>query len=425
MLGTSLAQTMRAAQQEIARHAQVQQAPRVLWAGCSESAESFAMRCAEIRKRWGGRILAAVPFGLSVPADVQAVPFAPKHFALLHPDYASRYRVASGGRGSGKSRAIAAAIILRCIAASRRVLCAREFQRSLRESSTHLLADTIRNLRLDAWFDVHEIKCLVNGSEIIFGGLGVNAQSLLSLENVSLVWIEQGESISARSLEILVPTIRAPGSEIWISFNPDAADAPVMQLVENDRPDVRHEHTTWEDNPWWHETSLENERLQLLRIDPEAHSHIYRGTPRIHSKAQVFAGKYIVEAFTPVHAAPPGHWQHPALPKPWDGPYLGADWGFSSDPVALLKAWIHENTLYVDWEAFEVGCDIDRTSTLFDTVPDARKYTIRADNARPETIRYMQQHGYRKVVPCLKWKNCAEDGVAFTRGFSRIVIHPR
>jgi phage terminase large subunit len=451
MLGTSLAQTVRAVEKAIDRHERGQLAPRVMWALIGEDAECFAARCAEIRARWSGRILAAVPFGMAVPDGVQAVPFAPKFFALLHPDHPIRYRMAGGGRGSGKSRAIATAIILECVSGSRRVLCAREFQRSLRESATHLLADTIRGLKLEGCFDIHEseINSLINRSEIIFGGLGVNAQSLLSLENVDRVWIEQGESISARSLELLVPTIRAPGSEIWISYNPDAADAPVMQLAEAKRPDVRHCHTTYLDNPWWRQTSLENERVQLLRVDPDAHSHIYLGTTRIHSKAQVFAGKYSIEEFEPV-IAPYGVPRPANSPRAWVGPYLGADWGFAVDPVVLVMCWVKllgdvtypvyeegvqhfgnpwrhtgPRELYVEYESSGVGVDLNNTPQLFDLVPGARDHTIRADSARPESISYMQKHGYRKMIAARKWRNCVEDGVAYMRGFERIVLHPR
>jgi phage terminase large subunit len=441
---------MREAMQELARDRQVIKAPVVIWASPHETEELLAARVARARRR-GCRIIVAVRHGFRVPAGVQAVEFAQKHFGLLNPEKWFRYLIASGGRGTAKSWSIADYIILRCLAAPCRVLCAREFQRSLRESSAHLLADRIRALNLGAWFDIYEseIKCF-NGSEIIFGGLGVNAQSLQSLENVNVCWLEQAETISARSLEILVPTIRAPGSQIIISLNPDSSDAPVMQLINGDRPDVRHVHTTYLDNPWWGET-LENERVQLLRTDPDAHAHIYLGTTRTHSKASVFAGKYSIEEFEPPSYRPgvalPANWR-----SPWHGPYLGADWGFSQDPSVLVLCWVASldnsieprrskffemfgepsmqkvngpRVLYVEHEAVGVGVDIDKTPELFDQVPGARRRTIRADCSRPETIRYMQQHGYRGMVAARKWRNCVEDGVSFLRGFERIILHPR
>ena len=448
MLELSRAKALRDADQLLDLVEKRQSAPEVIWVNPNESEPDFATRCARLHATRPGRILAAVPYGFSVPGYAQAVEFAPKHFELLNPSDWVRYLIGSGGRGTAKSWSVADYLTLQCIATPCRVLCAREFQRSLRESSAHLLADRIRALKLVDCFDIHEseIKCLVNGSEIIFGGLGVNAQSLLSLENVNICWIEQGESISQRSLEILIPTIRAPGSQIIITLNPDSADAPVMQLIDADRPDVRHRHTIYQDNPWWPK-ELESERVQLLRTDPDAHSHIYLGTTRINSQAQVFAQKYSIEEFTPV-LYKPGQPRPANSPRAWDGPYLGADWGFSQDMTALVLCWVRllkeapppvydpdvifrspdlsgPRELYIEWESCGVGIDINNLPELFDLIPGARDYTIRADCSRPETISYMKQHGFRKIVAARKWPNCVQDGVAFLRGFERIFIHPR
>ena len=109
----------------------------------------------------------------------------------------------------------------------------------------------------------------------------------------------------------------------------------------------------------------------------------------------------------------------------WDGPYFGADWGFSQDPTTLVKLWIGERKLYVEHEAYGVGVDIDRTPEFFDRVPGAREATIRGDSARPETISYLRRNGYPGIESVTKWKGSVEDGVAALRGFEQIVIHPR
>lgn len=411
-LAPSLTQTIRAAQIELDRHAQKQRAPVVAWAGLSETVEAFAERMADLRKRHRGRILAAVPYGFAVPNKVQAVEFSPKMFRLLHPSVASRYRVASGGRGSGKSHAIAAALILRMLAARLRVLCAREIQRSLRESVHHLLSAKIDELEVGAFFEINdrEITCRTSGSEIIFAGLMTNVQQLKSLEGVGLCWVEEAESVSNRSIEVLTPTIRAVLSEIWLSCNPDSPDAPVQGFIDGDRPDTRHEHVAFADNPWFPE-SLEGERAYLQRVDDDAYRHVWLGECRLHSDAQVFRGKFHVEAFEPAFF--------------WDGPYYGADWGFSQDPTTLNRCWIFDQTLYIDYEAYALGCDIDRTPDLFDTVPGARQHIIRADNSRPETISFMQRAGYPLMRACEKWSGSVEDGVAHIRSYTRVVIHPR
>jgi phage terminase large subunit len=412
MFTPSLTATVKAAQQEIERHSRARLAPVVMWAGIDEPVEAFASRVAALRVNWTGRILAVAPHGYAVPAGAQAVPFAPKMFWLLHPDAPSRYRGGSGGRGSGKSHAFATAIVLRMISGRLRVLCAREIMRSLRESVHHLLVDKIDKLGLASFFDVtdREITCHTTSAEIIFAGLFANINTLKSLEDISLCWIEEGESVSQRSLEILTPTIRAERSEVWISLNPDAPDAPVMQFCDGSRPDTRHVHVTFADNPWF-PAELEGERVYLQRVDADAYAHVWLGATRTHSDAQIFKGKYSIEEFVPQGG--------------WNGPYFGADFGFSQDAATLIKLWISGRVLYVEHEAYAVGVDIDRLPQFYDSVPDARGYTIRADCSRPETISHLNGHEYRNVIPCTKWTGCVEDGVAHIRSYERVVIHPR
>jgi len=411
MFAPSLTQTIRAAQQEIERHQHAQRVPKVIWSGLTEPADAFAVRIAAIRKTWTGRILAAVPYGYPVPAGAQAVEFSSKLFQLLHPAAPSRYRAGSGGRGSGRSHGIITAIVLRMLDRGIRVLCAREIMRSLRESVHHLLEAKIEALGLRQFFDItdREITCTATGAEVIFAGLFANVNAIKSLEDISLCFVEEGESISQRSLETLTPTIRAAGSEIWISLNPDAPDAPVMQFCDGSRPDTRHAHVIFSDNPWF-PAELEGERVYLQSVDPDAYAHVWLGATRTHSDAQVFPGKYEIAEFTPGFG--------------WNGPYQGADWGFSQDPTTLVRCWIHERKLYVSHEAYGVAVDIDRTPQLFDTVTGSRGYTIRADNARPETISYMRGHGYENVIACDKWKGCVEDGVAHLRSYEKIIVHP-
>jgi len=102
----------------------------------------------------------------------------------------------------------------------------------------------------------------------------------------------------------------------------------------------------------------------------------------------------------------------------------GADWGFSRDPTVLVRVFVHERTLYVRDEAYQVGVDINRLPAMFDLVPGARAHTIRADSARPETISYVSQRGFPNLVAAAKGPGSVEDGVAYLRQFERIVVHP-
>ncbi|MDE2078708.1 MAG: terminase large subunit, partial [Burkholderiales bacterium] len=102
----------------------------------------------------------------------------------------------------------------------------------------------------------------------------------------------------------------------------------------------------------------------------------------------------------------------------------GADWGFSIDPSVLVRCWIDGKRLYVDHEAYMVGCEIDALPSLFMSVPDAEKWPIVADSARPETISYMRKHGFPKILPAIKGARSLEEGVEFLKSFD-IVVHPR
>lgn len=425
MFEVSETQLLRRVHQDLARRACAGRTPRVLWATLTETGEAFATRVEHLRQEWRGRVLAVMPHGMAAPFGVTAVHLPAKHFWLFHPDAPSRYRVGSGGRESGKSWSAACAIVLLAITRKARILCAREYQTSLRESVHALLVATIERLKLDTFFSIsdRQIECVATGSEIIFTGLATNAEGLKSLEGVNLAYIEQAETISARSLEIMVPTIRARGSECWLVGNPDDPAAPFESYRDRSRPNVRYMHTTFEDNPFAGD-ELREDRERMQRNDPDAYAHIYLGEPRIHSEAQVFRGKYFVEAFTPkCDDGAPLHWR--AQPDFWDGPYQGIDHGFSQDPAVFVRCWAHRNTLYIEHEAYKVGCDIDRLPALFDEVPNARKYITRADNARPETNSYLNRNGYSRVQAVDKWKGSVEDGVAFMRSFDRIVVHPR
>lgn len=390
----------------------IQRVPKVLWAGLEESEEDLWARTQSFRQSWRGRVLIVLPYGYRLPPGAEAVPLARKLFELLHPNAPARYRIAAGGRGSGKSHAFATVLVLRALSGRLRILCAREFQRSLRESVHALLTEKIDSLRLQQFFDVTDraIRCTPSGAEFLFEGLSSNISALKSMEGINLAYIEQGETTSKRSLEVLAPTIRAPNSEIWISVNPDDPEAPVQKLIEGTRADVRHVHVNYDANPWLPE-ALEAERAYMERTDQDLYHHVWLGSVRVFSDAQVFRGKYSVEPFT--------------VPEGATGPYYGSDWGFSRDPTTLVKCWVHDKRLYVEHEAYQLGCDVDRTPALFDHVPGAKAHVIRADSARPETISYMQAHGYPRVQAVRKWPGSVEDGISFLRGYEKLIVHPR
>ena len=194
-------------------------------------------------------------------------------------------------------------------------------------------------------------------------------------------------------------------------MNPDDPNAAAQRrFITNPPPGVRHVNVSLLDNPWL-PIELQRESDYLRTVDIEAWDHIYGGACRTRNDAMVFGGKYVSHDFTPTDK--------------WDGPYFGVDFGFSQDPSTMIKCWVHERVLYLEHEAYAIGVDIDKLPTLFNEVPRCREYTIRADNSRPETIAYLQQHGFPNMASVEKYAGSVEDGIAFIRQFEKVVIHPR
>lgn len=324
----------------------------------------------------------------------------------------SRYKVAWGGRGSAKSHTFARMLLLQAAEKPLRILCARELQISIKDSVHRLLADLVSAMGLDDKFEVGQSFLRgKNGSDFIFKGLRHNAAEIKSTEGIDRVFVEEASAVSDDSWKLLIPTIRAPGSEIWAVFNPDQASDPVYRRFVIDPPDnaiVRR--VNYDDNPWF-PPELEAERAYLARVDPDAYAHVWLGECRTHTEAQVLGGKWHVDIFEPE--------------ADWDGPYYGADWGFAQDPSTLVKCWIKDRVLYVEHEAWGVEISLDNTPELFDRVPGARAAIVYADCARPETINHLRERGYAGMTAAKKWSGSVEDGVEFLRSFEKIVIHDR
>jgi len=322
----------------------------------------------------------------------------------------SRYKVMRGGRGSAKSRTAASALLIQAVQGVHRVLCAREIQKSIKDSVKRLLDDEIERLGLSEFFESTENEIRGrNGSLFIFAGLRNNTASIKSIEGVTRCWVEEAQTISQSSLDDLIPTIRAPGSEIWFTYNPRHATDPIDVMFKADElpPNTILLHVNWQDNPWFPEV-LRDEMEYDRRRDLDKYLHIWEGQYQTSSEARVFKNWTVEEFDVPKDA----------LIR------QGADWGFSVDPTVLVQCYIEGRKLYVPHEAYRVGCEIVDTPALFLTVPDAEKWPITADSARPETISHMQKNGFPKIMPAIKGAKSLEEGVEFLKSFD-IVVHPR
>ena len=214
--------------------------------------------------------------------------FPPALKAIFEPN---RYKVIYGGRGSSKSWSVARALIIMAAANPIRVLCARETQTSITQSVHKLLKDQIELLGLQSAFNVLETKIIgTNGSEFAFSGIrqqGIN--NLKSHEGADYCWIEEAQACSKKSWDVLTPTIRKPGSEIWITFNPELdSDETFKRFVLDPPVDSIVIKCNYTDNEWFTE-ELENERLECLRRDPEGYKTIWEGQCRPAVEGAIYA----------------------------------------------------------------------------------------------------------------------------------------
>ncbi|MES2495989.1 MAG: PBSX family phage terminase large subunit [Pseudomonadota bacterium] len=358
-----------------------------------------------------------------------------------------RHRVLVGGRAGGKSWTIAHKLVERAWRGQERILCTREIQNSIRDSSKRLIEDWIDRLGLgprgNGFFTITEKEIRgQNGSTFSFMGLNGKDNAIKSLEGYTLVWVEEAASVSQMSIDALIPTIRREGSEIWWSYNPRYRTDPVDVMFRGSPtlpPGTVLQVVGWQDNPWFPEVLRRDMEFDRQR-DPEKYAHIWQGRYLERSATRVF-DKWSIHPFE----------------APGDAVLrFGADWGYAADPSVLVRCFIgrwegetsaskviadqNGNCLFVDWEAYMVGCPIDDLPALFagsdarhperwentkshPGVPDALRYMITADSARADTIQYMVKRGFQ-MRGAIKGPGSVEDGIEFLKSYD-IVVHPR
>lgn len=202
-----------------------------------------------------------------------------------------RFKVYYGGRGGGKSVAVANALLAIGMQKRTRVLCTRELQTSIQDSVHRLLSDIIRNSGLESEYEILQttIRHRRNGTEFLFKGLKHNITEIKGFEGVDIVWCEEAENISDRSWEVLIPTIRKDGSEIWIVFNPrNATDPTYQRFISTQRDDAFVKKVSWRDNPFFPDT-LRKEMEILKRTDVESYNHVYEGELDTRRSGAVYA----------------------------------------------------------------------------------------------------------------------------------------
>lgn len=373
-----------------------------------------------------------------------------------------RYIGLYGGRGSGKSHFFGERLVdLAAFEPGLRAVCIRETQVSLKRSSKQLIEDKIKALGLSSYFRVMDTEIrTISGGHIIFQGMQDHTNiSIKSLEGYDIFWVEEAANLSSRSLGLLRPTVRrTPGRRIpqlWASWNPVSKDDPIDVLFRGDDPTNLPGggvccEVNYDDNPWFDDSGLREEMEYDKARDYDKYLHVWMGGYGNNSEARVFKHVRQMEFDTPANAEF----------------FYGGDFGFAIDPTVLSRLFIGDlydtglfypngkpiqtavynpngKTLFIDYEAYRVGCDTDHTPALFAGdcpytkedprwwpnphgdrgIPGALKWPITCDSSNPQMISYLVRHGFR-AQPAIKGPGSVEEGVNFLQSYD-IVIHPR
>lgn len=185
----------------------------------------------------------------------------------------------------------------------------------------------------------------------------------------------------------------------------------MSMFIDNPPPGAYVRKINFDENPYFPDV-LRQEMEHTKAVDYEKYRHVWLGFPRTFSDAQVFRNHFCVESFSD------------DLYKQADRLFYGADFGFSQDPNTLVRCFILDNCLYIDHEAYGTGVELDEMPRFYESVPDVRKWPIKADAARPETISYLSRAGFN-ISAAKKWPGSIEDGIAYIKSFEKIIIHPR
>lgn len=346
---------------------------------------------------------------MSAPAGLElSAKFGEKFIPLFQP---YRHKALYGGRGCGKSHAIATALVIMASQKKLRVVCARQFQNSIKDSSKSLIENKINDLglRKKFWIGRTEIICKTTGSRFTFIGLERNPDSARSLEGCDICWVEEARNISAESIQVLIPTVRKRGSEIWWSWNPARRDDPIEQLFRSKVPPKRSyiQRVGIEDNPWFYDTEMPDEMARMQEANQDLYRHVWLGDYDDVGESRIFQNTRIGRLDIPDTVAP----------------QFGLDFGFSKDPTALVKLYVLEDQakIYISQEA--VGRPPLKTMPAFlRKIPGSDTYSVVADSSRPDTIDYLNGEGFN-VFPSRKGAGSVKTGIEWLYGYE-IVIDP-
>jgi len=326
-----------------------------------------------------------------------------------------RFKIAYGGRGSAKSESFCRLLVYKSMIEKHLIACCREFQTSIDDSVYKTIRNIIESMGYEAYFKFTDksIKCLTSGSEFIFKGLKMNVGGIKSINGITICFIEEAQSVSQESWDVLIPTIRSKqpdgnDSEIWVVFNPDSAEDPTYQMfVMQQRDNAIVKKVNHTENPFF-PSVLNDERLFCLKNNPKHYDNIWEGEPKRLSDAVIFAGKFVVESFE-THA---------------DAEFrFGMDFGYE-DPATVVRCYIRDKTLYIDYEAYQSHVMLDDLPSFILSVPNSLNNLIIADSSQPSVIQKISSAGF-KIEGAKKGAGSIDEGIFFLQSFEKIVIHER
>jgi PBSX family phage terminase large subunit len=327
-----------------------------------------------------------------------------------------------GGRGSLKSSFTAIEIVKGIVEDPlANGIAFRKTAASLKDSVRPTFEWAIDKLGWSLFFKTHksddEITYLPTGQKIMLRGLD-DAQKMKSVKTkkgyLKYLWFEEGaEYTDLEEMESVRISVLRGGTVFteFVTYNPPAE--PFAWINEEarrvDPSRLVHQSNYKQSPPEWLGPQFLKDAAAMEKDRPEKHAHVYMGVEVGRTDAIIFSGCYRVESFTPE--------------PDWDGPYFGADFGFSQDPNTLVKVWIKDRNLYIEYEEYGIGVMLDDMPKMYDKIPDSRRYKIRADCSRPETIAHLKARGF-DIEAAEKWSGSVEDGITIMKSYN-IVIHPR
>jgi phage terminase large subunit len=324
----------------------------------------------------------------------------------------ARHKAIYGGRGSAKSWSVATALSVIAGQEKKKIVCARQFQNSIRDSSKALIEKRLVQMGIRQQFHVTDQYIQHRGtkSEFTFVGLERNIESIRSLEGADIVWVEEARTIKAKSMEILLPTVRQPGSYFIWTWNPEQPTDPVDAYFRKFGPPPRSivQFVDYTDNPFFYQTELPHEMEVLKTGNFERYKHVWLGAYDLASESRVFPNVTIGRVNVPGDCPP----------------RYGMDFGFGGDPSFVVKVYIIEahRILYIAAEA-SGHVAMNELPDMIRSVVHSDDDLIKADSSQPGTIGYLQGRGFVNMVGAAKGPGSVKSGINFINGY-RIIVDP-